>query len=350
MVCQKSPRRGFTLIELLVVIAIIALLIGILIPTLSKARLTAQTVKSKANLRSMGQIQQLYAGDFRDSYINPFNTQKTPQQRGDIPGGWAAATKPGLDPNDYYWEFSGPSPWYSEMYAFHWYSLIAGWISTGDYASEVQFAPADRTIITRFAGLSDEYPGFNLTTGVWDSSYILSPTLWFSPRRYKDDHRPETRRLNGPKSLAKRNRVASTSFPSSKVIIWERFDWTKSTRHPTIPHPIDPDAQPISFADEATHPQWNNTDAQPNALTADGSVLAAKISDIQELGATQSSRYADTFRPTDAWNPPSSLIENYGMDQDGFEIGSALVGFGKGQYPAYFWATRDGIKGRDVVR
>lgn len=62
---MARKHRGFTLIELLVVIAIIALLIGILLPALGKARSTARSAVCLTNQRQIAVAMMTYATDFQ---------------------------------------------------------------------------------------------------------------------------------------------------------------------------------------------------------------------------------------------------------------------------------------------
>jgi len=62
---RTISRRGFTLVELLVVIGIIAVLIGILIPVLARARDRAQTIQCANNLRQVMWAMTLYENDFK---------------------------------------------------------------------------------------------------------------------------------------------------------------------------------------------------------------------------------------------------------------------------------------------
>ncbi len=70
---RRPGRRidGFTLVELLVVISIIALIISILLPSLSSARKAAQNTACMSNERQGGQAMIMFAADDSDHRIPP---------------------------------------------------------------------------------------------------------------------------------------------------------------------------------------------------------------------------------------------------------------------------------------
>lgn len=93
-----GARAGFTLIELLVVIAIIAILAGLLLPALSRAKETARKTQCLSQMRQIGLAVRLYAEDNHDEFPRSQHSAFAHSQLA-----WGRAVAPQLTPNPTLW-------------------------------------------------------------------------------------------------------------------------------------------------------------------------------------------------------------------------------------------------------
>jgi type II secretory pathway pseudopilin PulG len=190
---------------LLVVVSIIALLVGILLPAIGKAREQANLTKSQANIKQIGTALASYAAEFHDrqltfvvddlshygpdgvsavvNYANVSGYQHSPVNLGYGQGGiWGYYLPPVSVGSPSNWVTIVPIDFATKFGSFR--LINARQLNTyvnGRFYDPVFYAPKDTAVLSTVEPHYDMADEFNYPPGVFFSSYILSPAAMFSP-------------------------------------------------------------------------------------------------------------------------------------------------------------------------
>jgi prepilin-type N-terminal cleavage/methylation domain-containing protein len=360
-----KKQRAFTIIELLVVVSIIALLVGILLPAISKARQQAMLTVSQGNLRNLQAALDNYAAEYADRQPTAINDNAasyggSPAEANNQWQNQFGQAHPGLlfgrgrDENGngfYLWgywmdisgydfthlipmTFQGPPSWavgWGTWRFIHQTAVLHDYVN-GRFYDPVYYAPKDDTVIAvvepAFESPDELFLGTLLGASPGYSSYCMSPAAMFSPDVMRN---PNKGGFQDPWDLPAGFRspgVSQALYPALKTRMLEHH-WLQNRK-------VDCNAGFSDGTYEGCEPYYFNHSwySSPVTLFFDGHIASLGVQTAEQADGLMEAQSGYGLWSRDTPLGTNGYFSNYGFDfaQTSFHV-----------------LTTDGIRGRDTL-